>query len=258
MPTVKLSAIQLDASIQCRAAVDTSVVNEYADAMRRGAKFPPVDLFENGGRYWIGDGWHRVLARKENGAATIDAKSHRGGRLGALRFALSANALHGHRRTNADKRRCVEIALREFANLSSRAIAEMCGVDDKTVAAVRGTGAEIPRLPVTGTDGKQYPARRKAPIQSTKSAPVQATEPSATNDPGKANEGASRRQRFVRAASCHGMQYARIAVDRLSQIPTDDRERNDALAYVWQWINAQPGFDAVVVDVSQARTKGAA
>jgi hypothetical protein len=79
-----------------------------------------------------------------------------------------------------------------------------------------------------------------------------------TNAPSKVNDGTSRRQRFVRAASCHGMQYARIAVDRLSQIPTDDRERKDALAYVRQWIEFQPGIDAVVDDGLQARVKGAA
>lgn len=50
------------------------------------------------------------------------------GAIEPLKHALGANAAHGHQRTNADKRRCVEIALREFAGMSNRAIADMCGV----------------------------------------------------------------------------------------------------------------------------------
>ena len=53
-----------------------------------------------------------------------------------------------------------EIALQEFGNLSSRAIAEMCGVNDKTVKAVKDTcGISAPEN-VTGQDGKTYPASK--------------------------------------------------------------------------------------------------
>lgn len=55
----------------------------------------------------------------------------------------------------ADKQRCVEIALKEFANLSDRAIAEMCGVSDPTVAAHRPTNCKSLAVePRTGLDGK--------------------------------------------------------------------------------------------------------
>ena len=76
-----------------------------------------------------------------------------------MKFALAANAAHGHRRTNADKRRCVEIALREFPTLSSRAIAEMCGVGDDLVFSAKRQVPENGTSTVTGTDGKQYPAK---------------------------------------------------------------------------------------------------
>ena len=82
-----------------------------------------------------------------------------GGRIDALKFALGANAIHGQRRTNQDKRRCVEIALREFANLSSRAIAEMCGVSDPFVNQIRQVQT-VSTSQRTGSDGKQYPATR--------------------------------------------------------------------------------------------------
>jgi len=48
------------------------------------------------------------------------------------------HAAHGIRRGNADKRRAVEIALREFPKLSSNMIAGMCGVSDTFVGKLRG------------------------------------------------------------------------------------------------------------------------
>lgn len=158
---VRLIDIEMDASIQCRAAIDTGTVNEYAERMTAADAFPPVDLFGAAGRYWIGDGWHRIMAARQIGALSIDATTYNGGRREALKYALGANAQHGHRRTNADKRRCVEIALVEFGTLSSRAIADMCGVSHHTVEAARPQVGKLPTSTKTGADGKQYPAKRK-------------------------------------------------------------------------------------------------
>lgn len=76
----------------------------------------------------------------------------------------------------ADKRRCVEIALREFPNLSSRAvalktwpeksaaiIADQVGCTHAFVSRIRAevcTSTDLPSR-VTGKDGKSYPARRE-------------------------------------------------------------------------------------------------
>jgi len=68
---VDLKVIELDVSIQCRAALDGDVVAEYAEAMEAGAEFPPVQLFGTDARCWIGDGWHRVAAAKQIGALEI-------------------------------------------------------------------------------------------------------------------------------------------------------------------------------------------
>ena len=70
------------------------------------------------------------------------------------------------------ERRCVEIALREFPKLSSRAVAELCGVDGKTVEAWRPVTCGTSAPERTGTDGKQYPARRSFPAP-----PARATGP---------------------------------------------------------------------------------
>lgn len=160
-PLVKLDNIEMDTSIQCRAVIDTATVSEYADRMMEGDKFPAVVMFEENGKLWIGDGWHRVMAARQMGAVDIAADVRQGGRKEALQYALGANAANGLRRSNADKRRCVEIALAEFGGLSDNAIGKMCGVDNHTVKAARpvtlGNSQPEPR---TGADGKKYPARR--------------------------------------------------------------------------------------------------
>jgi hypothetical protein len=50
---------------------------------------------------------------------------------------LSANHTHGLRRTNADKRRAVELALARKPNLNNVAIAGHCGVSDRFVGNMR-------------------------------------------------------------------------------------------------------------------------
>ncbi len=159
--SIPLPAIEMDTSIQCRASIDTAVVNDYAERMTEGDKFPPVDLF-GATQFWIGDGWHRVMAAKQIGALTIETNVHEGARRDALKFALGANAAHGHRRTNADKRRSVEIALLEFADLSSRALGELCAVDHTYVLRIKNEalGTNTNASAVTTTDGRQYPAKR--------------------------------------------------------------------------------------------------
>ena len=162
---IPLSSIQRDASIQCRAEIDLGVVNDYAERMSAGDKFPPVELFGVAGKCWPGDGWHRIMAAESIGAKSIVAHLRKGGRVDALKHALSANSLHGHRRSNADKRRCVEIALAEFPNDSSRKIAKLCGVSDPFVLSLKPKVLTVSTCSgkVQGEDGKQYPARRNAP-----------------------------------------------------------------------------------------------
>jgi uncharacterized repeat protein (TIGR03803 family) len=48
--------IRTDAGTQTRAHIDEVTVREYAEAMRRGDKFPPRVVFENGGDFILADG----------------------------------------------------------------------------------------------------------------------------------------------------------------------------------------------------------
>ena len=78
-------------------------------------------------------------------------------RIEALKFALSANATLGRRRTNEDKRRCAKIALEEFPKLSSRAIADLCGVSHTFIEQIRPL-ATVAGATVLTSDGRQHPA----------------------------------------------------------------------------------------------------
>ncbi len=156
---IQIGAIMADGSAQMRVVgIDPGTVAEYAEAMVAGAAFPPVIIFhdDNGG-YWPGDGFHRIEAARRVGRETIGADIRQGNQRDAILFAVGANAEHGIRRTQADKRNSVETLLRdpEWSRMSDRKIAELAKVDHKTVARFRRdlTGGESGEIP-TDASGK--------------------------------------------------------------------------------------------------------
>lgn len=224
---MKLANIERDTSIQCRATLDTATINEYAERMTEGDQFPPVVLFGTEAKAWIGDGWHRVMASDQIGALDIAAEIRPGAKLDALKYALRVNATHGLKRTNADKRRCVEIACKEFPAVSSRQIAEWCGVSDMLVGGIRQVQTDC-TSERTGADGKQYPAKReKAPLAEARQ-PISVGVIEQDEPP-------------VRqlGPACMGLKFARLAIMNLEQIQSDDAERNAAFNKVKGWINEQ-------------------
>ena len=157
---LKLSEIVTDAGTQVRAGLSEATVSDYAEALADGAKFPPVVVFYDGSRYIAADGFHRVHAAIRNSATQIECDVRKGGKGEALKFALGCNAHHGLRRTNADKRHAVELAVREFPNVSTVAIARMCLVGDELVAEIRkaqptDSGRLAPPPARIGLDGRE-------------------------------------------------------------------------------------------------------
>jgi phage N-6-adenine-methyltransferase len=136
---MQIADIRLDGGTQSRAVIDQHVITEYSAAMSGGASFPPVVVFYDGADYWLADGYHRIHAAGMLGLDTIDVDIRQGGRRDAVLFSVGANAAHGLRRTNADKRRAVEVLLRdeEWAGWSDREIARRCGVSHTFVAETR-------------------------------------------------------------------------------------------------------------------------
>jgi hypothetical protein len=136
---IALASISIDGGTQSRASVDQAVVADYADAMRNGAVFPPIVLFHDGKAYWLADGFHRYHALKATGAQRVIADVRQGTRRDAILFSVGANASHGLRRTNEDKRRAVSTLLQdaEWSKWSDREIARRAGVHHEMVGKLR-------------------------------------------------------------------------------------------------------------------------
>lgn len=76
--------------------------------------------------------------------ASFQTLAHDGDLEAATLYAVGANATHGLRRTNAQKRHAVSIALARWPNDADRDIARKCGVDHKTVSAARASLGKFP------------------------------------------------------------------------------------------------------------------
>ena len=74
----------------------------------------------------------------------------------AILYSVGANAAHGLRRTQEDKRRAVELLLRddEWSKKSNRWIADACRVDHKTVSKLRAHWGIPQSNEVQGKDGR--------------------------------------------------------------------------------------------------------
>lgn len=138
--TLKISSLVRDPSIQPRTELDKDSVQQYADAMERGEVFPPITVFKIDGKNVVAAGWHRIAAAEACNAASIRAEVHDGMTLrDAKLFAISDNAKHGVRLSNADKRRVVLTLLEddEWATKSNREIAAQCGVSHEHVRRIK-------------------------------------------------------------------------------------------------------------------------
>jgi hypothetical protein len=138
--------IRTDGGTQMRAGLNEETVVEYLELILEPNEwpFPPVIVFHDGEVHWLGDGFHRVEAarryiQREQIGYTVVAEVRPGTRRDAVLCAAGANAAHGLRRTNADKRRAVETLLRdeEWGQWSNREIARRCAVSQPFVSKLR-------------------------------------------------------------------------------------------------------------------------
>jgi hypothetical protein len=179
MAAVKLaiSKLRTDCGTQPRAALNMAIVKDYADAMRAGAKFPPVDAFYDGTDYWLADGFHRCRAASVAELAEIAATVHQGTRQDAQWFSYAANKTNGIYRSNEDKQRAVKAALKhpKSASMSDSAIAKHLGVDHVTIGHWRNKlcpTCEIHKLTKrTGLDGRTRNVANIGKARSAKLAP---------------------------------------------------------------------------------------
>jgi len=161
MKRLELSKINHSADTQVRVEIDEETVATYAEAMQDGAKFPPIIVFCDGTEYFVGDGFHRIMAAARNKFMDIEADVRKGTRQDALWFALGANKTNGKRLERGDVKKAVEVALREWPNKSQQEIAEQVGCSQFLVNRVQNELISQNKLTLpatrTGKDGKDRP-----------------------------------------------------------------------------------------------------
>jgi hypothetical protein len=157
-----IDRIRQDRELMAREAMNPQAVADYAECYLNGETLPPPVVFDDHGTYWLGDGNHRLAGAEQADLRELECEVRPGTRRDALLHAAGANAKHGLRRSDEDKRRAILILLDdpEWQLRSVRAIAEHCHVSQHLVRQVRasiglpstGNGQVIYKLP-DGTMG---------------------------------------------------------------------------------------------------------
>jgi len=148
---LELKQLYTEGGTQPRVAINEETVVEYADLLKEGTEFPPVVAFYDGELYWLADGFHRFLAHARAGLKKIEVDVRDGSLRDAILYAVGANAEHGLKRTNEDKRKAVVTMLtHELVKhgsdghpWSDNAIAKRCKVSNHFVAKMRGSSESI-------------------------------------------------------------------------------------------------------------------
>lgn len=156
---------------------DPAILQELVDHLKEGGQLPPVQAVrDDAGTFWVYDGYYRLGAAEQAGHDLVEVEYFEGSIEDAVAASAAANVANNTaRRTNADKRLAVRKMLDHpiWRNKSGRAIADHCGVSHRLVDEVRRQVATVatslgtdPNVrvtftpPVTGRDGKHYPATR--------------------------------------------------------------------------------------------------
>jgi hypothetical protein len=138
-PSLPLSSISVDWTINARATVRRETILEYAEALKAGARFPPVIVFFDDTVFWLADGFHRYLAYEIAGIADIPVEIRLGTPRAASLYSAAANRLHGLRPTRSDRRKAVIRMLEdpEWTLWSDQQIASLCGTAPNIVRDLR-------------------------------------------------------------------------------------------------------------------------
>jgi hypothetical protein len=137
--SIETKRIRLDGGTQLREELPDGAVDEYLDVLRAKKELPRIVVFWDGKHWWLADGFCRLEARNRNGEKHVLCNVLHGSQRDAVLYACGANAAHGCRRTNADKRKAVGTLLAdpEWSAWSNGEIARRCSVSDHFVSVVR-------------------------------------------------------------------------------------------------------------------------
>ncbi|ACL04299.1 hypothetical protein Dalk_2606 [Desulfatibacillum aliphaticivorans] len=173
---VEINDLKMDLAKNCRANPNNEVIANYAELFTEEVEMPPLEAFLVGKEIWLVDGYHRCMGAMQAGKKKINVAIYEGDEKAALRTAVSANATHGLRRTNADKQQAVRMAFsdKEIRGYSANLVAKLCKVSQPTVAKVREEmkeeGVKFPKTTV-GMDGKARRCSHEQPSEDDQDTP---------------------------------------------------------------------------------------
>jgi hypothetical protein len=163
MQELLIETIRTDGGVQSRERINNEYVAELAELIKAGKKLPPIEVYSDSGEVWAADGFHRILAHQQAGKRTIRCNVHRGGQQDAAWASCAANQEHGLRRQKGDIEKAVKMAVALKPSLSQEAIAQHVGCSREYVNRLCTVHNLKRPATVTGTDGKEYPARKIRP-----------------------------------------------------------------------------------------------
>lgn len=174
---MKIKIEELDLSLQTRAGTDAETIDNYAEAMADGAQFPDVTVFTDGTHYWLADGFHRVMAAKQNGRTAIAADVRKGTADDAVVFGGTANNKQGKRPTRADVQHFLQMVWERREAIfggtpTGGNLAEKCGVSIATgknfvSRQLANLASTTPPAPVSSTANVGQLKMPKAPVRAS-------------------------------------------------------------------------------------------
>jgi hypothetical protein len=156
-PTRKVISVDelvLDAGTQSRAAIDEETVEDYAEvlAQTKGTKwpFPEIDVFHDGSRYLVSSGFHRTLAARRHGRASIPCLVYKGTAWDAFLSGIHANSKNPLRPNREDRKFMVERLIQSGEFVQT----DICAIVGVSIRTVQRISAEMrtPDPPNGGLD----------------------------------------------------------------------------------------------------------
>ena len=154
---LQIDLLVTDADTQSRIAISGETVDQYAELISEAGKdwpLPPLDVFHDGSRYMVADGFHRVMGATKAKRASVPCKIHKGTATDARIFGMTANDQHGLRMTQADKRACVEWLLDNQPKMTQKTVSVSAGVTERTVRRIVAERKGNRTMSYSGEDGR--------------------------------------------------------------------------------------------------------
>ena len=180
--TVAIDEVIDDVSLMVRAQLNEAKMAEYAEALRNGAVFPPLDCTRIDGDPFLHDGFHRLGAHRRVGSTEIRIRVRPGTHRDAWLAAVRAGTYSKLPFTRADKRKIVRgfLADPDWSRRSDRWIGGEAAVDHVFVGKLRreastGDGHQLEAAKPTkrvGRDGKTRNPPKRKPRTTSKPAAV--------------------------------------------------------------------------------------